>query len=307
MIPDFQSLMRPLLEALSDGGVRRTRDLVEAMSDRFELTDEEREAMLPSGRQRLMSNRVNWSITHLFQAGLLERPTRGHVAITEAGRGVLAERPDRVDMTVLRGFESYRAFRSRSRTEDVSDGEDHSRPVEPQDEAASPQDLLAQAVRENEAAVEGELLKRALALSPTEFERLVLRLLERMGYGRFGGVEHSGRAGDAGIDGIISQDPLGLDRIYLQAKRYGPDQSVQRPAIQGFVGALMGAQGDRGVFITTSSFSTGARTEADRVNARIELIDGSRLAQLMLTHGVGVQPEITVALHQLDEDFFETL
>jgi restriction system protein len=128
-----------------------------------------------------------------------------------------------------------------------------------------------------------------------------------VGYGRSGGVVHSGRSGDAGIDGIISQDPLGLDRIYLQAKRYAPDQSVQRPAIQGFVGALMGAQGDRGVFITTSSFSSGARTEADRVNARIELIDGLRPAELMLRHGVGVQAETTVTLHRLDEDFFESL
>ena len=305
MIPDFQSLMRPLLQALSDGSVRRTRDLVDAMSDHFGLSDEEREAMLPSGRQRLMHNRVGWSITHLFQAGLLDRPTRGHIVITDAGQKVLAVHPDRVDMSVLREFPSYREFRERSSTRAI--GGDGPLAAEPDAEAASPQDLLAQAVSENRAAVEGELLKRALALTPTEFERLVVRLLEQMGYGRSGSVEHSGRTGDAGIDGIISQDPLGLDRIYLQAKQYAPDRSVQRPAIQGFVGALMGAQGDRGVFLTTSSFSAGARTEAERVNARIELIDGSRLAELMLRHGVGVQAEVTVTLHQLDEDFFESL
>lgn len=305
MIPDFQSMMRPLLEELSDGSTRRTRALVDSLSDRFGLTDEEREALLPSGSQRRMDNRVTWAISHLFQAGLLERPARGHVAISAAGREILAAHPDRIDMSVLRGFESYREFRSRSATrKDTLDEPDAG---EPDVESASPQDLLDQAVTENRAAVEGELLKRALALSPTEFERLVLRLLEQMGYGRSGVVEHSGRSGDAGIDGIISQDPLGLDRIYLQAKRYAPDQSVQRPAIQGFVGALMGAQGDRGVFITTSSFSAGARTEAERVNARIELIDGARLAELMLRHGVGVQAEVTVTLHQLDEDFFESL
>lgn len=297
--------MRPLLEAVSDGSIRRTRDLIAAMSDRFELTDEERAALLPSGRSRTMDNRVNWSITHLSQAGLLERPARGQVAISMAGRDVLAKHPERVDMKVLNGFQSYRKFRSRSN----SRNDEGRMPlgIEPDPEVASPQDLLAQAKTENSAAVEGELLKRALALSPNEFERLVVRLLEQMGYGRSGMVEHSGRSGDAGIDGIISQDPLGLDRIYLQAKRYAPDQSVQRPAIQGFVGALMGAQGDRGVFITTSSFSSGARAEADRVNARIELIDGTRLAELMLRHGVGVQPETTVTLHQLDEDFFESL
>jgi restriction system protein len=305
VIPDFQSLMRPLLETLSDGSVRRTRDLVDTMSVRFGLSDEERTAMLPSGKQRRIDNRVTWAISHLFQAGLLERPARGQVAITAAGRDVLAEHPERVDMSVLNGFESYREFRERSSTRDSADQGPLT--AEPDVEAASPQDLLSQAVTENRAAVEGELLRRALALSPTEFERLVVRLLERMGYGRSGAVEHSGRSGDAGIDGIISQDPLGLDRIYLQAKRYAPDQSVQRPAIQGFVGALMGAQGDRGVFITTSSFSSGARTEAERVNARIELIDGARLAELMLRHGVGVQAEVTVTLHQLDEDFFESL
>lgn len=305
MIPDFQTILRPILDELSDGSTRRVRDLVDAMSERFQLSQEDRAALLPSGRQRRMDNRVNWSVSHLFQAGLVTRPARGQVAITPAGREVLAAHPERVDMRVLNGFESYREFRSRSTQRDTAGGAPLT--AEPDVDAASPQDLLAQAVTENRAAVEGELLKRALALSPAEFERLVVRLLEQMGYGRFGAVEHSGRSGDAGIDGIISQDPLGLDRIYLQAKRYAPDQSVQRPAIQGFVGALMGAQGDRGVFITTSTFSSGARTEAERVNARIELIDGLRLAELMLRHGVGVQAETTVTLHQLDEDFFESL
>lgn len=305
MIPDFQTLMRPLLSELSDGSTRRVRDLVVAMGDQFQLSDEDRTALLPSGKQRRMDNRVNWSVSHLFQAGLVIRPARGQVAITEAGREVLAAHPDRVDMRVLNGFTSYREFRSRSTHRDA--GGAGPLGAEPDADAASPQDLLAQAVTENRAAVEGELLRRALALSPSEFERLVVRLLEQMGYGRSGAVEHSGRSGDAGIDGIISQDPLGLDRIYLQAKRYAPDQSVQRPAIQGFVGALMGAQGDRGVFITTSTFSAGARAEAERVNARIELIDGLRLAELMLRHGVGVQAEETVTLHQLDEDFFESL
>lgn len=306
MIPDFQTLMRPLLEELSDGSTRKVRDLIESLSDRFELTVDERAELLPSGRQRRMDDKVQWAITHLMQAGLLERPARAQVVITGLGREVLAGHPERVDMRVLNRFEAYRDFRSRSRQK-VTSSDVGPLPSEADSPAVSPQVLLEQALTENRAAVEGELLKRALALSPTEFERLVVRLLEQMGYGRSGAVEHSGRSGDAGIDGIISQDPLGLDRIYLQAKRYAPDQSVQRPAIQGFVGALMGAQGDRGVFITTSTFSSGARAEADRVNARIELIDGLRLAELMLRHGVGVQAETTVTLHQLDEDFFESL
>jgi restriction system protein len=220
---------------------------------------------------------------------------------------VLASKPDRVGMTVLRRFPSYREFRARSTRRKAAAVTEPAAAAAAAEESASPQDLLAQAVAENRAAVEGELLTRALALAPADFERLVIRLLERMGYGRSGVVEHSGRTGDAGIDGIISQDPLGLDRIYVQAKAYAPDQVVNRPTIQGFVGALMGAQGDRGVFITTSTFSGGARTEAERVNARIELIDGARLAALMVKHEVGVQAETVVTLHQVDEDFFEAL
>ncbi len=304
-IPDFQTLMRPILEALADGSTRRSRDLVEMMSDHFQLTPADREQLLPSGRQRVVSNRVGWTITHLFQAGLLERPVRGQVRLSDAGRTVLAQNPERVDMSVLNAFPAYLQFRSRSKTAESTSAVTMTTATS--DLATSPQDLLAQALAANRADLEGELLTRARALTPTEFEVLVVRLLERMGYGRSGSVEHSGRSGDAGIDGIISQDPLGLDRIYLQAKKYGPDQTVQRPAVQGFVGALMGAQGDRGVFITTSTFSAGARAEADRVNARVELIDGTRLAELMLRHGVGVQAETTVTLHELDEDFFESL
>lgn len=177
----------------------------------------------------------------------------------------------------------------------------------------SPEDLLAtavaenKAVAENRAALEGELLKRALALDPRGFELLVLRLLAAMGYGKSGAVEHSGQSGDGGIDGIISQDPPGFDRIYLQAKQYATDRTVGRPTLQAFAGALMSAQGDRGVFLTTASFTREAVEEARRVNLRIELIDGKRLAELMLRHGVGVQAKTSVTLYDQDEDFFEEL
>lgn len=304
-IPDFQTVMRPILALLADGSSRLTKQVIAAMTDEFSLTDEERNAMLPSGRQRRMDNRVYWALTHLSQAGLLERPVRAHVRITAAGRGVLAAHPQRVDMTVLRQYPSYQEFRNRT-SQPTVDKITTTGPVEVPEEQVSPQDLVSRALLENQAAVEGELLTRALALDPTDFEKLVIRLLEAMGYGRLGTIEHSGKSGDGGIDGIISQDPLGLDRIYLQAKRY-TGKPVDRPFIQGFVGALMGAQGDRGVFLTTSNFTAGARAEAERVNARIVLIDGRRLAELMVRHGVGVQAETVVTLHQVDEDFFETL
>lgn len=302
-IPDFQTVMRPALALLADGETRRSRDVVAAIADQFELTDDEREQLLPSGRQRIIDNRVGWALTYLFQAGLTERPQRAHVRITDVGRQALADHPDRIDMKVLDQFPAYVEFRDRTRTrESTADAT-----VPAAESSATPQDLLDQAINENRAVVESELLQRALALPPVGFEDLVMKLLGAMGYGHSGRVERTSASGDAGIDGIISQDPLGLDRIYVQAKRYQAEQVIHRPTIQAFVGALMGAQGDRGVFITTSSFSAGARLEAERVNARIELIDGTRLAQLMVRHTVGVQPQSVVTLYQLDEDFFEIL
>jgi restriction system protein len=206
-------------------------------------------------------------------------------------------------MKVLEQFPAYLQFRERTRGV-----KERSPAVSSAAESeASPQDLIEQAVAESRAVLEADLLKRALALSPTGFEDLVLALIDAMGYGKQGSVERTSTTGDAGVDGIISQDPLGLDRIYMQAKRYATDRVIDRPRIHEFAGALLGKQGDRGVYITTSSFSRGAREEADRLNARIELIDGERLAKLLVEYGVGVQPESVVTLHRVDEDFFEGL
>ncbi len=304
MIPDFQSCMRPALAHLADGEPHRSREVKEALADGFELTDAERAELLPSGRQRVIDNRVGWALTFLSQAGLVERPSRGVVRITEAGRQALAANPSRIDMKVLEQYPSYLEFRQRTRAER---GASSSPVAEAEHATASPEDLLSTARAENRAAVEGELLKKALTLDPAGFERLVLRLLEAMGYGKNGVVEHSGQTGDGGIDGINSQDPLGLDLIYLQAKQYATDRTVGRPTLQAFAGALMSAQGDRGVFLTTASFTREAIEEARRVNLRIELIDGRRLAELMLRHGVGVQAKTSVTLYDLDEDFFDEL
>lgn len=306
-IPDFQTVMRPVLTLLSDGKVWSTRDVIGAIADQFRLTDEERAQLIPSGRQRTIDNKVHWSLTHMSQAGLLERPVRAHVQITDAGRAVLARHPERVDMKVLQAFPSYMEFRERTHAKKGTDDKSAAMAASTEEEAASPQDLLDAAVAENRAAVEGEILKRALALSPTGFEDLVIRLLEAMGYGRAGAVERTSATGDAGIDGIISQDPLGLDRIYVQAKRYAVERTIDRPRIHEFAGALLGKQGDRGVYLTTSSFSRGATEEAERINARIELIDGRRLSELLVKYGVGVQEEQIAVLYRLDEDFFEAL
>lgn len=302
-IPDFQTLMRPVLAHLSDGSIRRSRNVKDAMADEFGLSDTERAEVLPSGRQRTIDNRVAWALTYLSQAGLVARPNRGHVTITDEGRAALDANPSRIDMKTLEAYPAYLEFRDRTRGKATScailvdDG-----PSE-----ATPSDLVEQALAANRAAVEGEVLQMALGLTPTGFEDLVIRLLERMGYGKAGSVERTSASGDAGVDGIISQDPLGLDRIYVQAKRYAEDRTIDRPRIHEFAGALLGKQGDRGVFITTSRFSAGAIQEAERINARIELIDGRRLAELLVSYGVGVQVEQTVTLYRLDEDYFEGL
>lgn len=302
-IPDFQTLMRPVLAHLSDGSTRRSRDIKDAMADEFALTEAERAEMLPSGRQRTIDNRAGWALTYLSQAGLIARPSRGQVVITDEGRAALEANSLRIDMKTLEAYPAYLEFRDRTR-EKTPPG---ALPVEDAPLEATPSDLVEQALAANRAAVEGEVLRMALGLTPTGFEDLVIRLLERMGYGRAGTVERTSASGDAGIDGIISQDPLGLDRIYMQAKRYAEDRTIDRPKIHEFAGALLGKQGDRGVFITTSRFSAGAVQEAERINARIELIDGRRLAELLVSYGVGVQAEQTVTLYRLDEDYFEGL
>lgn len=283
-IPDAQTLMRPILAYLADGQAKSAKDVIAAMSDEFGLSDDERAQMLPSGCCSIPIN---------------------HVQVTDTGRQVLKAHPERVDMAVLREFPSYIAFRERTKAKQPVDAT--AKRPSGDDVQVSPEDLIDAALAENRAAVEGEILKKALTLSPTGFEDLVIRLLEAMGYGRAGAVERTSASGDAGIDGIISQDPLGLDRIYVQAKRYAVDQTIGRPKIHEFAGALLGKQGDRGVYITTSSFSRGAREEAERINARIELIDGARLAELLVRYRVGVQAVQTVELLRLDEDFFDGL
>lgn len=299
--------MRPVLVYLADGQVRRSRDITEAMSDEFGLTAEERSAMLPSGVAKTMTNRVGWALTYLTQAGLIDSAGRGLKVISDKGRAAIKANPDRIDMKVLESYPAYIEFKTRKRGSGSTDRETGAATSPVEETAKTPTDLVDQAIAENRAVVESEVLTAALALTPTGFEELVVRLLNKMGYGQAGSVERTSASGDAGIDGIISQDPLGLDRIYVQAKRYAGDKPVHRPLIHAFAGALLGKQGDRGVYITTSRFTQGAREEAERINARIELIDGPRLAELLVEYGVGVQEEQTVTLYRLDEDYFDLL
>ncbi|MCX2934939.1 restriction endonuclease [Mycobacterium sp. CVI_P3] len=305
-IPDYQTLLRPVLASLGDGQVHRSRDVIDSIADELNLSPEERAARVPSGQKRI-DNRVAWTITYLNQAGLIERPGRGLVKISEEGRSALDKYPQRIDNKILEAYPAFIEFRDRKRGRGSDEDVPAPKPLARDDEVSTPNDLVERAVRANRVAVESEVLAAALRLSATGFEELVVRLLDKMGYGRAGSVERTTASGDAGIDGIIHQDPLGLDRIYMQAKRYAEDRAVDRPKIHEFAGALLGKQGDRGVFITTSRFTTGAHQEAERINARIELIDGARLSELLVKYGVGVQEEHSVTLYKLDEDFFDSI
>lgn len=225
-IPDFQTMVRPVLAHLSDGQVRRSRQVKEDMADAYRLTQEERDRLLPSGKQRVMDNRVSWALSYLVQAGLVERPRRGEVRITQLGREALTQYPERIDMKVLEAYPGYRDFRERTRTALPDDPELAGSAALLEPTSSTPLEQIEAAVAQSRSALETEVLQRAMALSPTGFEDLVMALLEKMGYGRLGTIERTSASGDAGVDGIISQDPLGLDRIYVQAKRYAAGRSI---------------------------------------------------------------------------------
>lgn len=299
-VPDYQSLMAPVLHALSDGEARTMSQLREIVAGQIDLSTDDRKQTIPSGGAPLYDNRLAWAVTYMNQAGLVRRPRRGIVAITERGQAAIKEHPNRVDNNLLDQFEEFRDFRNRAR------GGGRAIVLSPSEEDATPRDTIKSAVTEANNEVAAEILDRVRERDPAFLEHLVLRVLTAMGYGgAAGSAEHLGRSGDEGLDGVIKQDTLGLDRIYVQAKRYSADRTVGRPEIQEFVGALHGAQADRGIFITTSRFSPEARTYSDRVMARLVLIDGQTLASLMVDHNIGAQDRDTYVIKRVDEDFFE--
>jgi restriction system protein len=298
-VPDYQSLMAPVLGALADGGDHSLGELRAVLSERLGLTEEDLQAKIASGTP-LFANRLHWAVTYMYQAGLLSRPKRGVVRITGRGRKVAAAHPDRVDVGVLSEFPEFIEFKSRSHAPRQTGQPDLAKTE------ATPREAVSNAVDEANAAVAAEVLDRVRQREPAFLEQLVLAVLTAMGYGgAAGAAEHLGRSGDEGLDGVIRQDPLGLDRIYVQAKRYGASRAVGRPEIQEFVGALHGAQADRGIFITTSRFTPEATTYADRVAARVVLIDGAALSALMVRHNIGVQDQQAYVIKRVDEDFFD--
>lgn len=292
--------MRPVLVALQGDEPKSHAQIRDLVAPALNVSDEDRRVMLPSGTQALYTNRVAWAITHMSQAGLLNRPQRGRYLLSERGQKVLQEHPERVDMAVLMQFPEYRAFRNRKRDKHIEE------PVSVVSDELSPSEAIAGIVEDSYDTLAAELLDRILAQSTRFLEALSLKLLQAMGYGgRESLAEHTGKPGDSGLDGIVRQDALGLDLIGVQAKRYDKDKTVQRPDIQAFVGALQGAQTTRGVFVTTGRFSPGALQFAENVAMRLRLIDGKELTNLMVRYNVGVQVSETFELKQIDEEAFE--
>lgn len=306
-VPTYEAMMRPTLNILADQGRQLFRQLAELVADEMGVSERDRATTIDSG-QAAYVNRVGWAVTYLVQAGAIRRPQRGVAEVTDRGRALLDSVSGPISNANLTQYEEFQEFRKRSkrRSKSTETAAEQNLSTEA-DLDSTPEEIIAQTVATVHGALTGELLERVMELTPVAFETLVLRLLGAMKYGASGHIESTAASGDAGIDGVISQDPLGLDRIYVQAKRYDRDRTIGRPTMQAFVGALQGQQADRGVFMTTCRFTGEALAYADRVGVRIIPIDGDEMASLMLKHRVGVQPGYVTTLMKLDEDFFEGL
>ena len=303
MIPDYQTLMRPVLECASSGEEVKISDVAELLAKKLGLTAEERAAILPSGKQTRFANRVNWAKSYLKQGGLVEITGRGRFKITDRGRAALADKAATINNAYLAQFEEFQSFKSKEAEAEVTTPATQGAP----DTESTPDEALRRAHSAIIGALSAELLDRVRNGTPKFFENLIVQLLIAMGYG--GTSEEAGRAigqsGDDGVDGVIDQDPLGVDQIYVQAKRYGEGNNIGAGAIRDFYGALSLKRAHKGIFVTTSAFSTAATETARGLGSRIVLIDGSHLARLMIRYNVGCRDEEIIHLKKLDEDFFE--
>jgi restriction system protein len=297
-VPDYQTIMLPLLKVAGDDREHAIRDTIEQLAEEFCLTPEQRREMLPKGSMTKWVNRIYWASTYLRKAGLLESVGRGVFQISDKGRAVLQDPPDRITIAFLSQFDSFNEFRkpSESATEkhDVSEVE-----------TETPEEILESAYQRLREEVAEDILERIKAGPPVFFEKLVVELLVKMGYG--GTVEDAGHAlgasGDGGVDGLIKQDRLGLDTLYIQAKRW--QQNVGEPEIRDFVGALVGKAANKGVFLTTSDFTDSAKAYAVRIPQNLVLLDGKKIADYMIDFNLGVTSITTYELKRVDTDYFE--
>lgn len=301
-IPDYQTLMLPVLQATADGNEHQMKELIASLIDKFDMTEEEKTQLLPSGAAHVFGSRVSWAKTYLKQAGLLSSPRRGVFAITASGKELLAKNPSGIDNNTLNDYKAFRDFRDRSRT---TDNYTKNQPIAELPLQQTPEDAMASAYKRLRSELETELLEQVGQASPAFFEQIVVDLVVAMGYG--GSRQDAGRAigksGDGGVDGIIKEDKLGLDAIYLQAKRW--EATVGRPEVQKFAGALQGLRATKGIFITTSSYSKDAVEYVKQIASKIILIDGLTLVRYMVDHNVGVSTVGRYEIKNVDSDYFE--
>lgn len=298
-IPQYHTLMLPLLKVMGGGSELTTNQMRDAVADHLGLSAEALSQRLPSGTQTAFDNRMGWARTYLYKAGLIERPRRATYVISQSGKDLLSNPPAAIDAEFLRSYEQFNDFISTTRNgkQELIESDDI-------DDDLTPEEQIEKGVRRIQRELQDEVLDRVKQLPPEGFEQLVLRLLVGMGYGgSMEDVQGVARGADGGVDGVVNQDHLGLDRIYIQAKRW--EGSVGRPVIQGFVGALAGVGASKGVIMTTSTFAQPAqeyvKTLTDR---RIILVDGKRMSELMLKHSIGVSTKQIFVIQRMDEDFF---
>ena len=300
-IPDYETLMLPVLQYVADGKEHPLKEITASMAESFKLSAEEREQRIPSGQSTYIQNRTGWAKTYLKKAGLLASPKRGLIQITDRGREVLSRKPERIDGAFLEQFQEFKDFQARSNSQQEVE------PIQtPSIERQTPEETIEQSYMALRSQLADELLEQIKSSTSDFFERLVVDVIVAMGYGgtQRDAARATQRSNDGGIDGIIKQDRLGLDTIYIQAKKWDESRPIHRPEIQKFAGALQGVRAKKGIFITTSSFSEGAREYVATIDSKIVLIDGTELAQLMIDHGIGVTPHQTYQIKRLDSDYF---
>lgn len=294
-IPDYQTIMLPLIQKLEDGKPHALQDIIERLADYFKLSDDERQTLQPSGRQRIFNNRVYWAKKYLSEADLISSPSRGFIELTPSGKKVLKEKPSYIDNRYLEKFESFRNFKGIIPEKIELKG---------QNENKTPEEIMVDMDVELKKSLSIDIMENIQNSSPQFFERLILDVIVAMGYG--GSFDDAskrvGKTGDGGIDGIIKEDKLGLDAIYLQAKRW--KNVVGRPEIQSFAGALDGFKAKKGIFITTSTFTPHAYEYVDKIEKKIVLINGEELAALMIEYNVGVAVANSFVVKKIDTDYF---
>jgi restriction system protein len=298
-LPKYNELMLPVLKVLEEKGAQGNHELRAALISSLQISDELLEQRLPSGTQRVFDGRLGWARTYLAKAGLITRPRRATVEITEEGKRLLNENLSEIELTILKRYESFREFLARNK-EEQSEGES----TERESSDKTPEEQIEKGILQIKQDLQDEVLQRVKQLPPEGFEQLVLRLLVGMGYGgSMADVQGVARGADGGVDGVVNQDHLGLDRIYIQAKRW--EGSVGSPVIQGFAGALDLVGAKKGVIMTTSTFSQPAEECVNKIkDKRIILVDGRRMTELMLKHNIGTSTKQTFIIQRMDEDFF---